>query len=347
MTETALTLDTMIAATNEPAVAPKPAPLDSLSEPKAPRDPSGKFAKKETEDDVLRRLMVKHGEPAPEAAAAKPEEEHSEGKPAESTADPKAKGTPALNRARKALEYDGWEASDLDDLPEERLVALGEKASKRQADVANKLRAASAKAKQDGEAKAAGVTEPGSAEPAQPPDLKATFKPFLDELALDEKASGAFVDALSKAIDPLQSELRATREQLQAMQVERFSGEVQSARTELSERFPQLSDDGDFAEVLADAQALAAGLRERGLASTVAEAFERVARMRFGETEPKSSPSKSPELDRKRDLGQPKSGTKQIQAKGLTPEQRERAAYEWLEKHPGDRAGAARITRGE
>lgn len=317
----------------------------------APVREGGKFAVS-PEDKALRAKraifdQVRNPGVAPKEAAPEGTKEPSAEKSAEVSSPPKPKRSPALDSARKTLELDGWEEADFAALPEERALALAEKARARHAEIGTKLRAAKAASKSDGEATpAAKASEPRPAEPAQPIDLKARLKPVLDELAISDESGSALTAALSSLVDPLRSELEEAKGELQTIKMAKLEREVGDARKELSERFPKLAEDSEFEDFLAEASALVPGLQASGRAKTVQELFESVARLRGYEEKKPVDTAKSDALSRKRDAGQPLTNSRASQPRALSTEQRKRQYFDALRKGEEPDAAQRRIFGG-
>ena len=344
MTTETVSID--ILGLNEPASQPAP--------PAQPRDESGKFAPKDkpvAPDAPSAREVFDRLVPERLDRAAAPDEPAPSKDSTPSAADAEAtpedpKRTAAREKAAKALELDGWKPEDLKGLSDERLVALGKAAKERHSEVSRKLEAQALERKASATAEVEPERRP--AEPIRQPalDFKALVKPIAESLAMDEPSTSALAETFNKAV---QAAVTQAREEFAREQ--EIRSEVDVARKELGERFPKLADDDEFREIVADAEALAAGLKARGRANTLKDAFEQVCRLRyFGEAqasqpEPKDT-SKSDALQRKRDAGQPVSTTRTQTPRALTKEQRDRRYFDAILDGEDPEAARRRIYSG-
>lgn len=157
------------------------------------------------------------------------------------------KGDSAYEQAVKALRLDGYRPEDLEVLGRDRLIALGESASKRQSAYSQKLEELSKKAAQ-GEAAAPKVTEPAKdqASPAasQPFNLKEAAKPLLELLGDDaEPALAKYAEAVTS---PLRSELEQMKSVLSQMADDAVNAKVMQMRGKLPDEIRGLTDDAEY-----------------------------------------------------------------------------------------------------
>ena len=186
-----------------------------------------------------------------------------------------ASGNPkGYDKAVKALKLDGWDDDDLAVLSQERVIALGKKATERHSAFGKKLQEAANKKAEDldeaeeeeSEDETAEAVEkndddeePGSAEPSGQPrgkdgrfaiDYKSIAKPVSDAIGLGPEVEEALASALEAALAPLQQKLESY-DQYQAAIVEQRGEEIgQSIREKLSDRFPGLQDEDKFERVV-------------------------------------------------------------------------------------------------
>lgn len=251
-----------------------------------------------------------------------------------------SKPSEARTAALKVLELDGWEASDLESLSDERATALAAKAKKRQVEISKKLEA---KAKQE-KREATGQEKPserGPAEPTrQPIDFNALVKPIAKSLALSDDEGDALASIFQKGREDLEQEVRSLREELTGLRASRLTEEIANVRKELSGRFPKLSEDDEFEAALEEANELAVGLRASGRGNSLRDVFEAVARIRYFDDAKPAEPQSSEDVRKKRDEGQPVNGSRTTQPRALTTEQKKRRYFDALQD--GEDAEAAR-----
>ena len=191
--------------------------------------------------DERREAPEPRAKPAPQAEAPEPTEEPEaaqEGLPA--PAKEKAPEDPAFERAVAALRRDGYSGEDIHSLSKPRVIALGQKAAKRQEDVQAKLtdRSQHIQKVKDLEETLAKLR---SAEPASPPiedTLIADLKP------LDDEYGDGFGSKLAKVMAGRE---RSMRDEIANLKKEReeFQGAIvelrlETARGRVGERFPSL-----------------------------------------------------------------------------------------------------------
>ena len=193
--------------------------------------------------DESREAPEPRAKPAPQAEAPEPTEEPEaaqEGLPA--PAKEKAPEDPAFERAVAALRRDGYSGEDIHSLSKPRVIALGQKAAKRQDDVQAKLTDRSQHIQKVKELEET-LAKLRSAEPASPPiedTLIADLKP------LDDEYGDGFGSKLAKVMAGRE---RSMRDEIANLKKEReeFQGAIvelrlETARGRVGERFPSLRE---------------------------------------------------------------------------------------------------------
>lgn len=146
----------------------------------------------------------------------------------------------ALDKAYKVLALDGFTAGDLKNLSKERIIALAEKASKRQSDVAKKLQA---KAEQE----KAKSDEAGTRPDAEDGDDATTSKglrvdPKRLKAVFDDEAAEAIAGTVEGFIDGVGGEFKKTLEGMQSQLTELA---MENFRYRLQRLMPEHADDLD------------------------------------------------------------------------------------------------------
>lgn len=251
-----------------------------------PRGPDGRFASVEAEDAALDRIFAKaKGDPDPTPA---PKAQPSPKAEAEEVPEKAQKPSADISRALKALELDGFTKDDLEGMPEQRILSLGQKAQKRQSDIGKKL---SERAKTDDPATAAQETpKPASGQV----DFKALAKSVGDLLGDD--VGDALAKILEQSFSPITTRLSTAEAELQARAMERLEGEADKAREKLRERFPDLKDEENWDRV----QTRMGLLAKTQSYETIPDLMRDACILEF----PDASPSK-PRNDTSRNNGQP------------------------------------------
>ena len=203
-------------------------------------------------DEILRELEPPKADerdeaPEPRREAPKqeaaPEVEASEPEPKEEKKEPE---DPAFERAVAALRRDGYSGEDIHSLPKSRVIALGEKAAKRQQDVQAKLTDRSKDIQRIKELEKT-LAEKRSAEPATPPiedTLLSDLKPFDDEFGAELGSKLAKVMAgREKAI---RDELATLKEEREQFKSDLVALRLETARGRLGERFPGLLEEATW-----------------------------------------------------------------------------------------------------
>lgn len=207
------------------------------------RAADGKFAKpgQGDEEKALDSAFKKHlgRDPQPEAA---PKVEGQQPEKAKST------GTPIP----KALELDGFTADDLQGLSPERIAALAEKASKRQADIDKKL---SEKSKTADSATAAPEPAKTEAVKAGAQQMKELVK-GVSEL-LGDDVGDALGKVIENAMKPLVERLEKAESFTERQAQSVLESRVIAVRDELAGEFPQLKDEAVLKRVVGQMEDLA------------------------------------------------------------------------------------------
>lgn len=277
------------------------------------RGADGKFeAKKDTnpatppsDDEILDKLMGKTNPVAePEKPQETPEEPKGETPPEKPQVTAPSKRS--LEKAAKALELDGWTEEDIDELPPEKLVRLGKQAGERQAKIAKELEARSqngeaGRREQDG-ARAA-KAEPGGQ--LSTDALKSKLKPITD--VLGEEAGAALMELFNNQTGTYQQRIDALEARIGQLMEARGEDVGRDTRQQLSERFPELTDDETFDEIV-DEMAQLGSIKGRW--KDMGQLMEAACRLK-GLEEKRASTPKSPRVPgSKRDASLPTTPSK-------------------------------------
>lgn len=310
------------------------------SEPKgAMRDAYGRFtsnAEKQDEealDKLLGSVQVLDDvqtEEKPEAEAKGTKEGKETSKEAESKVSQRA-----LDKARKALELDGWSEEDFEELSEQRIVALGKKASERQAKISQELEAKSKQRTEDGEAgedetSAARVASRAEPEGQADEDLESTLKPIKE--LFGEETGAAIAAYVQKALGLSTQQVKQLEQRLNAVTEEKAEKAADSARDQLVERFPELKDEEVYDEVVEEMTQL---VQLQGRFKSMESLMEAACRMKgLGETKAEKK-TKSPAVQSAKANGTTSARTNGTPAKALSIGDREDLALDAIFKGKG------------
>lgn len=190
--------------------------------------------------DTWPEMAIKTWGPRPEKKAAEQAPKTDQPKAQDAPKDvPAAKETVAdlaRDKAIKALKLDGYTDEDLAALKPERVLALGQAAKARHADVDARLANAGRESKQQ---TADGAKDGESAQRQLPDELQAAVKELTDEIG-SEKAGKALEKILSRY-----------EQREEARVLERIDQELTESRAALRESLPGLSD-GEVWEKVVD-----------------------------------------------------------------------------------------------
>jgi hypothetical protein len=303
------------------------------SEPKETmRDAYGRFAAnaEKQDEDALDKLLGTvqvlddvQPEEKPEAKAKGTKEGKETSKEAESKISQRA-----LDKARKALELDGWGEEDFEDLSEQRIVALGKKASERQAKISQELEAKSKqRASEDGEAGEDGTSTARVAKKAEPEsqvedDAASELKP-IEEL-FGEETSAAIAKYVQKALGLTKQQMQLVQQQIEAANEDKAERAATEARTQLTDKYPELTDDDVYEEVVTSMTELAKIPGKYKDFQGLMEAACRLNGLEF-----KSAKSgKSSAVQAAKSNGTPVTRTQKAPAKSLSLSDREDAALD-------------------
>lgn len=225
-----------------------------------------------------------------------------------------------LGKARKALELEGWTEDDLDGIPDEKLMSLGDKATQRHAEKAAELRkkAAEAKAAEQDPDEDVGATarEQPSGKKASKPDAYTALA--KEHFAQFEEDSG-FQDSLAQytraafqhqgkdfeaRLTKMQADFETKLEE--AANAIRGGLRVESAMEKLGDDFPQARTKEGRAELERKALALGSGA-EVGEYGSADDLVRAAANACWGEARRKelSDKAKADKLRAARGAGQP------------------------------------------
>lgn len=261
------------------------------------RDERGRFSSAADDEKALDRIFKeKLGREKPVEVKPAAEQE----KPAKA---------PVANldkvKAMKALELDGFTEEDLDGMSDERILALGQKAQKRQADIGKKL---SERPKTE-----APVTD---GEVAPKADTKVSAQATYKELSksvgelLGDDVGEALSGVLEKALSPMVERLNRAEGLLQQRLEAEMETQVASLRTKLAADFPPLKDDAAMKRVVERMGELADPAKYSDLESVMRAA----CKLELFDDVVKAAKS-TPRNDTSRNNGQPTSATRNAKPK--------------------------------
>ena len=263
-----------------------------------------------------------------DVSARAPEKEEGNDHPAAPTVDAEA-----LEASLTALRLDGYESNDLDGLPPEQVIRLGEKAKARQKKERKTLEDRNERIKEL-EARPEPTQEGTSAEPTPAVDLGESLKEPMDAIRADmgEEFATNLEGALRTAVEvAVASAPKPAAEESAGGNSAQLAEELalENAKLRVGERFPSLDlDDGEtFGPIFEKARTLIAAGGYKGI-SGLYGAFYDATRLLHGEPKP---PVDREETSRAKDLGQPMSTTQQRPPRSLTEDERQSAVLDALE----------------
>jgi hypothetical protein len=351
MTDSATDLTASLGALSEQAAQVNTDAAQAAAEPKEPnvlRDPYGRFAAnaEKSDDDVLNRLLgttepEKSGEEVKKPVEVKAQGTESD-KGAEEEAEKPKVSKRATEKARKALELDGWGDDDFEGISEERIVSLGKKAAERQARISQELEAKAKQAKsKTGEAgeEEGSSARVANAEPdSQDDDLISTLKPIKD--LLGEEAYSALAAALKKVQASGHEKVTRIEQRLNSVAEREAMDAATQAREQVGKQYPDLQDDEVWDEIVEDMSQLA---QIPGRFKDMPSLIEAACRLRNLEPAKQASPTKakSPAIQAAKQNGVAQARSIQAPAKALSNEDREDLALKALFEGKGRNAARA------
>ena len=314
------------------------------------RDSYGRFASnaEKQDDEALDKLIGRMEQVqselngSDEKSEAKAEDTK-EGKEAPKEADKPSKR--AIDKARKALELDGWDDGDFDGISEERIVALGKKAADRQAKISKELEAKSKqRTSEDGEAgeedeSAARVARRAEPESQADDDLS-DLKP-IEEL-FGEETSNAIAKYVQKALGLTKQQMQQVQQQLSAANEEKAERAVSEARTKLTDKYPELQDEEVYDDVVEEMTAL---VKIPGKYKDMNALMEAACRLKGLEAKTGKAAKTSPAVQAAKANGTPVVKSQVTQPKSMSLSDREDLALDAIFKGKG-RLGARNAWEG-
>jgi len=179
-----------------------------------------------------------------EEGAGEPVEPEAAPEPAPKTEQPDDQ---AYRLAAAALRRDGWSTEDVALLPAERVIALGEKRRKVQDDVDAHYEEL-VQLRNRREAARENEARRGENEAEAPAGLDVNA--LAERLGIEEEGVQTLVDVIRKSQEPLLQRLDSTERMLVESSKAQRRAQMESARSGLVERFPQLKDADAMARVL-------------------------------------------------------------------------------------------------
>ena len=304
------------------------------------RDSYGRFASnaEKQDDEALDKLIGRMEQVQSElnGSGEKSEAKAEDTKEAKETSKEAEKPSKrAIEKARKALELDGWDDGDFEGMSEERIVALGKKAADRQSKISKELEAKSKqRTSEDGEAgeedeSAARVARRAEPESQADDDLS-ELKP-IEEL-FGEETSTAIAKYVQKALGLTKKQVEQMQKQMSAAGEERAEQEVDAARSQLKDKFPELADDEVYEEIVDEMTAL---VKIPGKYKTVSSLMEAACRLKGLEASAgKAAKSSSSVLNAKAN-GTVTTKSQNAQAKALSISDRDDLALDAIFKGKG------------
>ena len=254
-----------------------------------------------------------------------------------------------LSDAYTVLRRDGFQREDLESLDNEAILRLAEHRKKVQTDVDRLIREGKEQ-KQDGDTEASEQTLEDS-EAAQPqaeatPDapltanLQEAAAPLAEYLGLDEEGKDLLIKSYEAVVAPVLA-------QVQAMQSAQLQREVDEARADLVETYPQIADGEDENIQRVIGRMVQLYDPEASHIPSVRELMEEAIGLEFREDFRKEAQSAQKVMKRYQRNGMPDSPKRQrTPAKEMTMEEREAAVLDMLESDIPDRVQRAREIGG-
>lgn len=247
-----------------------------------------------------------------------------------------------IENAYAVLRRDGWTAKDLEGFDDERLMTIAAHRKKTQGDVDRLLREA-----REGSGETA-TTEPEAGHTAEPspgtPDsanLNLAVNEYAEYLGLDEAGRDLMVRSQAAALEPMQSLIEEQRSAIDNMQSRMLYMDLESARTSLVDKYPQIEDtESDrWGSVLDRMSALYTEGTDRDTVGVMEDAVL----MEFREDLKGEAQAASKSLKTYRDNGQPdvRAGRAESTAP-VSSDEREDAVLRMLESSAPDRIEKAR-----
>ena len=325
---TAIAEDLVSAAEAAPEEAPEVAPEATPEE-----------AQDAKEDALLEQL-----DPGREEDGEAPAAEKVEAKEQKEAADPAV-----LADAYTVLRRDGFQPEDLKSLDDEAILRLADHRKKVQADVDRLIREGK-EVKQDGDTEAAEqtqeeseVAQPQAEAPSDAPftaNLREAATPIAEYLGLDEEGKDLLVKSYEAVVSPVLA-------QVQAMQTSMLQKEIEQARVELADTYPQVADgeDENMERVLGRMVQLYDPGADR-LPSTT-ELMEEAIALEFRRDFREEAQSANKTVKRYKRNGMPDAPKRQrTPSKEMTMEEREAAVLDMLESDIPDRVQRAKEIGG-
>jgi len=267
--------------------------------------------------------------------------------------EPKKEQEPVNNEeladAYSVLRRDGFQREDLESLDNEAILRLADHRKKVQTDVDRLIREGKEQ-KPDGDTEASEQTledsEEAQTQAEATPDapltanLQEAATPLAEYLGLDEEGKDLLVKSYEAVVAPVLA-------QVQAMQASLLQKEIDVARAELVEVYPQVADgeDENIQRVIGRMAQLYDAEADRP--PTVRELMEEAIALEFREDFRKEVKSAKKTMKRYQRNGMPDSPKRQrTQSKEMTMEEREAAVLDMLESDIPDRVQRAREIGG-
>lgn len=277
--------------------------------------------------------------PAPEATQTEETEE-----PAKPKVDDEAK-----RRAVAALLRSGFDQAEIDAMPVERLLERGLKRHEilaRDDDAHRRVRDLEASPKETRAKSLEPTAHKPESEGVPKIDFVAAVKPFAEQYGLDDGGNRAFAGAFEATVGPLAAELHALKSERQAEANQKLLEALTTAQSEMSGKYPALTDAATFAEVVGAMDALETQPRFQKIADPTerARSLMQAAAASLGlqQAEAPATTDPAPKTTRTVRVVKQETGTspREEAPKELSRLDRRWAAFDHLTKKHGDVAGA-------
>jgi len=247
-----------------------------------------------------------------------------------------------INDALAVLRRDGWSAKDLEGFDDERLMTIAAHRQKTQGDVDRLLEEARGRQSEtrDTESDDGLTAEPASDTPPTSEISDASAR-YAEYLGLDESGRDLMVESQRAALGPMEIIINEQREAIESMEARMMYMDLESARTSLVTRFPQVGDTGD--ERWGNVLNKMAGLYNEGTDGDTASVMEEAILMEFREDLKGEARAATKTLSNYRANGQPDVRAGRAESTSpISSDERDDAVLRMLESSVPDRIERAR-----
>lgn len=247
-----------------------------------------------------------------------------------------------VSEALAVLRRDGWSAKDLEGFDTERLMTIAAHRQKTQGDVDRLLeeaRGGQAETR-DTESDDGLTAEPASDTPPNSEIGEAATR-YAEYLGLDDAGLDLMVESQRAALGPMQGIINEQREAIESMEARMLYMDLESARTTLVSKYPQVGDTGN--ERWGNVLSKMAGLYTEGTDGDTASVMEEAIMLEFREDLKGEARAATKTLSNYRTNGQP--DVRAGRAESTSPvssDERDDAVLRMLESSAPDRIERAR-----